>query len=114
MSENTDFSSGEGQVFQPTQVDIEISVQPPIAIVSDDERQSEARLAELAAKEIIPRLLALHKDILVPSVEEIERTNEARISQLSRQLLGAERTDAFDADVRAGLIQRITPQPVAQ
>ena len=96
MSENTDFSSGEGQVFQPTQVDIEISVQPPIAIVSDDERQREARLAELAAKEIIPRLLALHKDILVPSVEEIERTNEARISQLSRLLLGAERTDAFD------------------
>ena len=96
MSENTDFSSGEGQVFRPTQVDIEISVQPPIAIVSDDERQREARLAELAAKEIIPRLLALHKDILVPSVEEIERTNEARISQLSRLLLGAERTDAFD------------------
>jgi MerR family transcriptional regulator, light-induced transcriptional regulator len=96
MSENTDFSFGEVSVFRPTSADFEITVQPPIAIIMDDERERETRLAALAAKEIIPRLLALHRDIVVPSLEEVERVNEVRISELSRLLLGAERTHALD------------------
>lgn len=66
MVEATRSLSGERTAPADASGHVEITVQPPIPFVTEDASHRQARLADLAAREVIPRLLALHSDILAP------------------------------------------------
>ena len=87
---------GERNATQEAGGHIEISVQPPIPFVSEDSVLRQARLADLAARDVIPRLLALHSDILVRLDDGSLHAGQDEISELSRLLLGPDNPDALN------------------
>lgn len=72
----------------------DIIFDPPIPIEIDDAAEREARLAALIADRVVPRLLAIHEDIIGMPIIAITGRRETEIAELARIVIGPDNTDA--------------------
>jgi methanogenic corrinoid protein MtbC1 len=73
-----------------------VRVEPPIPLDVEDVREREVRLAALAAEEVIPRLLAIHNQIIVPVDHDRLHAGSIEIEELSRLVLRPDGPEALD------------------
>jgi methanogenic corrinoid protein MtbC1 len=73
-----------------------VRVEPPIPLDAEDVREREIRLAALAAEEVIPRLLAIHSQIIVPAEHDGIHAGLTEVEELSRLVLRPDGPEALD------------------
>jgi MerR family transcriptional regulator, light-induced transcriptional regulator len=73
----------------------DIGCRSPFPFLSEDTGERHARLAELIADKVIPRLLTLHNGFAADS-GQIAHAGEAEIAELTRLVLGPDNSDATD------------------
>ena len=75
---------------------LDVRVEPPIPLDAEDVREREVRLAALAAEEVIPRLLAIHSQINLPTEHHDIHAGLTEVEELSRLVLKPDGPEALD------------------